>query len=138
MKKWYCKGLKFSCTGCGKCCQGTPGYVWLSLNDIERISKFLNISKKEFLIKYTRQVFNRLSLLEVKDNFKCIFLIDNKCQIYTVRPIQCKTFPFWPENVQSKENWKKISCEGIDNVNAKTISQDEIDKQLKFYSSEER
>ena len=45
---WFDKGLKFKCTGCGRCCTGSPGYVWLSLNEIEVISKFLKLSVKEF------------------------------------------------------------------------------------------
>ena len=27
---WYHLGLRFQCTGCGDCCTGAPGYVWIN------------------------------------------------------------------------------------------------------------
>ena len=47
---------------------------------------------------------------------RCIFLApDNKCQIYQVRPTQCRTFPYWPHTVASKYDWERTQaqCEGI-------------------------
>lgn len=37
------------------------------------------------------------------------------CSIYSVRPAQCRTYPFWPEIVQSPHHWAAESarCEGI-------------------------
>ena len=31
---WYHAGLKFTCTQCGDCCSGTPGYVWVTNEEI--------------------------------------------------------------------------------------------------------
>lgn len=46
----------------------------------------------------------------------CIFLQEDHCQIYLVRPLQCRTFPFWPENLKSSFRWKQLKsyCPGID------------------------
>ena len=30
---WYAEGLKFTCSQCGNCCTGGPGYVWISKGD---------------------------------------------------------------------------------------------------------
>ena len=38
---WYRGGLRFSCTQCGKCCSGAPGYVWVTKDEIEQIAAFL-------------------------------------------------------------------------------------------------
>jgi len=46
---WYKEGLRFKCTQCGKCCSGKNSYVWINSENVSDISKFLNISKKEFL-----------------------------------------------------------------------------------------
>ena len=27
------------------------------------------------------------------------------CTVYPVRPLQCRTWPFWPENLSSKQSW---------------------------------
>ena len=35
---WYQEGLKFSCSQCGDCCTGAPGYVWVNKREIEQLS----------------------------------------------------------------------------------------------------
>lgn len=34
--------------------------------------------------------------------------------MYSARPVQCRTWPFWPENVETPEDWKHITqiCPG--------------------------
>jgi Fe-S-cluster containining protein len=127
---WYHKGLSFRCTGCGKCCTGSPGYVWITREDVKNIIDFLEITKEEFLKIYTRRVMKRLSLKEKTPSYDCIFLKDNKCLIYKVRPLQCSTFPWWSHNISSKETWEKVkeTCEGIDK--SKHYSQKQIEENL--------
>ena len=67
------EGIHFKCTGCGKCCTGEPGYVFLSQEDIQNLSLHLNLSQEAFLKKYTRYVEGRISLLEDPKNYDCIF-----------------------------------------------------------------
>lgn len=113
---WYKEGLSFKCTECGKCCSGSPGYVWVSEQDIEKIADYLNLPINLFRRKYLRQKNGRYSLIEIKsDEYNCVFLKDNKCSIYPVRPIQCRTYPWWQTNLSSKEAWEKAAkvCEGI-------------------------
>jgi Fe-S-cluster containining protein len=111
---WYEKGLSFKCTGCGKCCGKEPGFVWLTEEDIKKASSYLNLSRTDFLNKYARYVSGRYSLIE-KPNYDCVFLKENRCTIYTSRPKQCREFPFWNDNISSKEAWEEASihCEGI-------------------------
>ena len=59
-KPWYKEGLRFKCTGCGKCCQG-PGYVWVGKQEIERLSKHFKIKPSLFIKKFTRQIEERIS-----------------------------------------------------------------------------
>ena len=35
---WYAEGLKFQCTGCGDCCTGAPGYVWVNQAEIDALA----------------------------------------------------------------------------------------------------
>ncbi|MBN2479397.1 MAG: YkgJ family cysteine cluster protein [Parachlamydiales bacterium] len=128
MNDWYKKGLYFKCHKCSKCCTGGPGYVWLCEIEIEKISKHLNLSKNDFLKKYTRCVRGKISLIENQKNFDCVFLKDKKCQIYEVRPSQCKTFPFWHCNLSSEKNWEdlKESCPGIDDKNGQFFDFEKI------------
>jgi Fe-S-cluster containining protein len=120
---WYKEGLKFKCTGCGQCCTGEPGYVWLSPEEINTISAHLKISKEKFIQTYTRSLFGKISLREDRVNFDCIFLKEKRCQIYDIRPSQCRTFPWWKENLESPESWKEAGrrCEGINHPEAPVV-----------------
>jgi Fe-S-cluster containining protein len=55
----------------------------------------------------------RLSLKE-KSNFDCIFWKDG-CTVYAARPLQCRTFPFWPSILVSAAAWEvaKSGCPGM-------------------------
>lgn len=80
MKKWYHEGLKFECTACGKCCTGAPGYVWLTLEEMQVIACFLDMDFLVFKQCYTRKVDGRYCLKEDKSrNWSCVFLRDSKC-----------------------------------------------------------
>lgn len=115
---WFKDGLRFKCTECGQCCTGTTGYVWITEDEIDNMAKALNISGESFKRQYVRQRDNRYALIERKmqnGDFDCIFLKDKKCMVYQARPVQCRTFPWWQENIHSKESWQEAaaSCEGI-------------------------
>jgi Fe-S-cluster containining protein len=129
---WYKKGLYFKCLKCSKCCGGFPGYVWINDKEIEKIANFLNLSKSNFLKKYTRQINGFISLKENLINYDCCFLKDKKCIIYEVRPTQCKEFPFWKNNLKSFFSWQSLKdyCPGIDNKKGKFFSFEEIQKKL--------
>lgn len=129
-KPWYAKGLNFKCTGCGKCCTGAPGYVWVTDDEIAAMADHLNLTPKEFAKRYLRQVHGRLSLREHSKTFDCVFLNGKQCQIYMHRPIQCRTFPWWPLNLKSEEAWKEAAeyCEGIQ-ADAPLVELDQIEEQ---------
>lgn len=115
MSKWYAEGLNFKCTGCGKCCTGSPGYVWINEKEMQEMADFLHIPLKEFMKKYVRRVGLRYSLVESRKNFDCVFLKDKKCQVYGARPQQCRTYPWWPQILSSQAAWEEtaLTCEGI-------------------------
>ena len=116
--KWYASGLKFECTQCGNCCSGAPGYVWATKDEIQAIAKFLGQSDGWLGKEHLRRVGFRYSLTE-KPNGDCVFLkrADGRatCSIYSVRPVQCRTWPFWNENLRSEEAWTKAArnCPGM-------------------------
>lgn len=128
---WYKEGLRFKCTGCGKCCSGSPGYVFLTDEDIDTLCKHLQISKEELIKRYTKTLGRRLSLRDNTPNYGCVFLKEGKyCGVYKARPLQCRAYPFWLMNIASKQQWDDESsrCEGINHPDAPIISPDEIEK----------
>ena len=112
---WYADGLRFECAACGGCCGGFPGFVWVSDEEAERLGKRFGISAKEFRAEYCRRVGTRWTLRET-GNWNCVLLSDGKCDAYDDRPIQCRTFPFWDENLDSPRDWANAarSCPGMD------------------------
>jgi uncharacterized protein len=112
---WYQEGLKFGCTGCGDCCTGAPGYVWVNKAEIEALAKAIGIDVAEFERRYVRKIGIRKSLIEW-GNGDCVFFHGESrtCQVYDVRPRQCRTWPFWPSNLNSPETWADTAerCRG--------------------------
>ncbi len=111
---WYRDGLRFECTRCGACCTGAPGYVWVDSEEIARLAEFRGESFEEFSSKYVRQVGIRYSLIE-RPGGDCIFWErDRGCTVYSARPSQCRTWPFWTENIESPEDWARTqqTCPG--------------------------
>ncbi len=105
---WYRDGLAFSCTRCGACCTGAPGFVWVSLEEIAQLAALRGDTPERFAAKYVRQVGERYSLIE-RPGGDCIFWEkDAGCTVYPARPIQCRTWPFWPENVETPADWKHV------------------------------
>ena len=106
--------VRFKCQqGCSNCCK-SGGVVLISVEDVAKISKYLKLSKEDFLKRYTKKDSNKIFLIDQEIN-DCIFLEYDKCRIYPVRPVQCKTFPFWPQNMKSEKRWNTImdECPGI-------------------------
>lgn len=132
-KPWFQEGLRFGCTECGQCCTGSPGYAWVSLDEIVAISKYLKLSIDDFAKHYLRQVGEEYALLEHPISFDCVFLKERKCQIYPVRPKQCRTFPWWQSLLESEEAWNEAAkrCEGINHPNAPVVPCDTILEALK-------
>ncbi len=116
-KPFWNRGLKFSCTSCGHCCRHEPGYVFLSQSDLSKLSKNARMTEHDFSEKFCRIVdlgiTTRLSLTETVEN-DCIFW-DEGCTVYKARPLQCRTYPFWPAILSSVEEWERESgeCPGM-------------------------
>jgi uncharacterized protein len=103
---WYKEGLRFQCTGCGDCCTGAPGYVWVNKEEIRALADEVGLDIPEFESRYVRQIGVRKSLVEYK-NGDCVFFDGQtrKCRVYSVRPRQCRTWPFWDSNIRTPEAW---------------------------------
>src|SRR5262245_772930 len=109
---WYHAGLRFECTQCGDCCTGAPGYVWVNNEEIAAIAAVVMPEDPEkFEDLYVRRVGVRKSLKEYPDG-ACVFLdpVKRNCTVYTARPRQCKTWPWWDSNLKSPATWKQ-TCE---------------------------
>jgi Fe-S-cluster containining protein len=123
--EWYAAGLRFECTQCGNCCTGPPGYVLFTEEEAEAMAVQLGVSLDAFYREYAHRVGGRWSLRErpADGGFDCVFLDRSRpgravCSIYKARPAQCRTWPFWPENLASPRAWRearrRTPCPGMD------------------------
>lgn len=95
-------------------------------DDIARLSGYLGMSAADFERRYVYRTKN-LSRLRVPRHAQCEFLVDGGCSVHEVKPTQCRTFPFWPELLESRREWHKTGkwCPGIGKgelVNIETAS----------------
>ena len=133
--KIFKNGIKFQCQGSANCCisRGSYGFVFLSKNDLLKLSNFFKISFFNFKKKYCHTTNGFVHLKETRKNGECIFLKNNnKCSIYKYRPTQCRTWPFWPENMNIKK-WNKDVvnfCPGIGK--GKLVNIEKIEKLIKI------
>ena len=123
--RWYAAGLHFECRQCGGCCSGPgEGYIWVTRPEIEFIADFLKISVGQLRQEYLKRVGLRTTIIEDQTTKDCIFMnrrfhrlrgSDKGCAIYCVRPSQCRSWPFWPENLTSPNAWNEAAqkCSGI-------------------------
>ena len=107
-------GVRFTCQkGCINCCN-QEGRVYLTEEDLLRAAKFVGMTAKAFEKKYVYRTRNEMRLRKPRKK-QCSFLQEHGCSIHPAKPTQCRTFPFWPELVESKVAWIWVGsyCPGI-------------------------
>ncbi len=132
-KVWYEGGLRFGCRQCGGCCSGEPGYVWVTDEEIERLAKAMGLARCEFESACVRLIHGKKKSLIELANGDCV-LMDPRtrgCRFYEFRPVQCRTWPFWPQNIDRPNSWKKTAkfCRGCNNPKGKLYTVEEIKEQ---------
>jgi Fe-S-cluster containining protein len=106
--------VRFQCqSGCTKCCE-QQGFVYLTEDDIPRLASYVGMDPDDFERRYVYRTKN-LRRLRVPRHAQCVFLKEDGCSVHPAKPLQCSTFPFWPELVDSKREWLKTArwCPGI-------------------------
>jgi Fe-S-cluster containining protein len=114
-KKWWSEGIRFQCQGSGKCCvsRGEYGFVYVTIEDRRNLAKHFELSTQQFTKRFCEK---DAGIWKLKDfTASCVFLKNNQCAVYEARPMQCRTWPFWPENMSAKAWSKEVKafCPGV-------------------------
>ena len=130
---WWRHGVRFECRKRGCCCvtHGDAGYVFLPLQDRLRLAAFLGVAPSVLVSRYCVRIDGRHYLMDAPGSQACAFLGPDGCTVYEARPTQCRTWPFWLENM-SEEAWARTAafCPGIGRGRLWTAS--EIAAQLRL------
>lgn len=121
---WYAEGIRFECQGSGQCCvsHGEYGFVYVTSDDRKRMAMLRGISTAEFTRLYCLKEEGLFRLRDgvsddpaMPDAKPCVFLEKKRCTVYSARPAQCRTWPFWPETMSAKSWAKDVAkfCPGV-------------------------
>lgn len=107
-------GLQFECTRCGNCCT-RPGPVFFTPAELARAADFLRISPSTFRRRYGAYREEGVWAIDPQHGPCFFYDEDTGCTIYEARPLQCRTWPFWPETVLTRRAWNAAArdCEGM-------------------------
>ncbi len=102
----------FRCTACGKCCTG-PGSVYFTADDLENIYAVLELDAAGRRALRARLVQGKENGYYVhRTSGACILLNEkNQCSAYTARPLQCRSFPFWPSTFADAASLAEVAAE---------------------------
>jgi len=97
---------------CGDCCKGYGG-TFVTQEDVEAISEYLNISPTSFLADYC-QWSGKHPVIKTGLSGYCIFW-DKVCTIHQIKPRMCKLWPFIEGVLVDPSNWDAMHsmCPGI-------------------------
>jgi hypothetical protein len=123
---WNRGGLRFECTQCGNCCTGTAGSVLVDDDELAELARQQELSIDEFRQVYTRPTPDGRVSLREKSNGECIFYTrGNGCGVYTHRPRQCRSWPFWRAVVEGEDRWAEaaVHCPGMNRGPLHSVSE---------------
>ncbi len=102
----------FQCQMCGDCCKGYGG-TFVTEEEIESISRYLNIDSESFLADYC-QWSGRRPVVKTAQSGYCVFW-DEACTIHQVKPRMCRLWPFIESVLIDPTNWTSMHsmCPGI-------------------------
>ncbi|MGA2387098.1 MAG: YkgJ family cysteine cluster protein [Candidatus Bathyarchaeia archaeon] len=114
----YPVNLKFECNRCGLCCGDTKQktrHILLLRSEAEKIASQTCQPVTDFS---SETGDNGPYVYEMKKSSegKCVFLKDNRCSIYPLRPLICMFYPFelkFAKNKQSHSFDFTVECPGI-------------------------
>ncbi|BDA41529.1 hypothetical protein COCOBI_02-3100 [Coccomyxa sp. Obi] len=111
------------------------GEIWVDKTDVERLAKKIHVQREIFLSRYVKSYSRKPGywlLRNTNGTQDCIFLRGTECIVNDAKPLQCRTYPYWPE-LMDPEAWKaerSDMCEGIDHEEAPEIDIEKAALQL--------
>jgi Fe-S-cluster containining protein len=93
----YPDAVRFRCVKCGICCGDTKEktrHVLLLKPEAEQIAKATSQTTTQFAVKINDAEPYGYEMKKKAEDGKCVFLENDRCTIYSVRPLICRFYPF--------------------------------------------
>jgi Fe-S-cluster containining protein len=93
----YPTALRFKCIKCGICCGDTiekTRHILLLNEEAEKIAKATQQEITVFAAEINGKAPYTFEMRKTIEDGKCVFLEDNRCSIYSLRPLICRFYPF--------------------------------------------
>ncbi len=103
----YPNNLRFRCTKCGICCGDTKERhrnIFLLRKEAEKIAREALKPIHDFAVK-SDEMKPYYYKMKKEENGKCVFLKNERCTIYPIRPLICRFYPF-ELKVMNKNKYK--------------------------------
>ena len=117
VKFTYPPAVRFHCVKCGLCCGDTKEKtrrILLLKPEAEQIAKTVLQPPSQFTVKIKGAEPYSYEMKKT-ENGKCVFLKNDRCTIYDVRPLICRFYPFELQGSHG-ENYQFLfteECPGI-------------------------
>ena len=114
----YPVNIKFECNRCGLCCGDTEQktrHILILEDEAKKIAAYTSQSIAYFSEETKGKLPYVYEMKKTKEG-KCVFLKDNECNIYQLRPLICRFYPFELKYNKDKElhNFDfTVECLGI-------------------------
>ena len=106
--------MRFECqSGCVRCCE-QKGFVYVTREDIARLAEHVGLTRAEFKRRYLCGTAPLLRFRKQRHK-QCPFLLAGGCSVHAIKPLQCSSFPYWPELLASADERREAAkyCPGM-------------------------
>jgi len=93
----YPTTVRFRCVKCGICCGDTKEktrHILLLRTEAEQVAKTTSQPVSKFAVKIRNKTPYVYEMKKRAEDEKCFFLENNRCTIYSSRPLICRFYPF--------------------------------------------
>ncbi len=128
----YPIAVRFRCTKCGLCCGDTPEkirHIILLKTEAEHIARTTSQLISKFAVKTEGKALYTYEIKKVSENGKCVFLENNRCTIYSLRPLVCRFYPFEMKTTSPRKH-KFTSTDECPGIGKGTILREENFRKL--------
>jgi len=137
----YPTTARFRCIKCGICCGDTKEktrHILLLTPEAEQIAKITVQPISKFAVEIKGKAPYSYEMKKRAEDGKCVFLENNRCTIYPLRPLICRFYPFELKMSRSRK-YKFLftaECPGINK--GRMLSEDYFRKMFRLARAKHR